>query len=183
VQVDTGDALERKLFNQGKQAFVLDGNNIRFGLSADLGCSPQDRAENIRRVAEAARLFAEAGFVAITAFISPYRFDRARARWIMQREGLGVPFVEIYLSTPINVCEGRDPIGSYARTRTGQIKDCAGVSAPFEPPDTRDVMIDTSVTSVGESVTFLLDHLAHRIVVGTSRSRLDGPACCGFRGS
>jgi bifunctional enzyme CysN/CysC len=114
-------ALERELFDRGWQVFVLDGDNIRFGLSADLGFSEADRTENIRRVAEVARLLAESGVIAIAAFISPYRGDRLAARQVMHREGADIPFAEVYLSTPLDVCEARDPKGLYAKARAGEI--------------------------------------------------------------
>lgn len=158
-------ALEREIFNRHWQAFVLDGDNLRFGLSADLRFSMADRAENIRRVAEVAKLFAEAGLIAITAFISPYRSDRARARQIMQQEGLDIPFAEVYLSTPLEVCEARDPKHLYARARTGEIREFTGISAPFEPPDHPELVIDTSVVDLNEAIVLLLDHLASRIDV------------------
>jgi adenylyl-sulfate kinase len=156
-------ALEREGFDRGWQALVLDGDNIRFGLSADLGFSAHDRSENIRRVAEVARLVAEAGMIAITAFISPYRNDRMRARQIMQQQPLEIPFVEAYLSTPLEVCEARDPKHLYARARAGEIKEFTGISAPFERPDQPELVIDTSKVSVEEAVHALLDHLLPRI--------------------
>jgi bifunctional enzyme CysN/CysC len=158
-------ALERELFTRGWQAFVLDGDNVRFGLSADLGFSMVDRGENIRRVAEVAKLFAEAGFIAITAFISPYRSDRLRARQIMQREGLDIPFAEVYLSTPLSVCESRDPKHLYARARAGEIKEFTGISAPFEPPDHAELSIDTSSVSFEEALAVLLEDLTRKVEV------------------
>lgn len=159
-------ALERELFGLGWQAFVLDGDDLRLGLSADLGFSMADRVENIRRVAEVAKLFAEAGFVAIAAFISPYRNDRRRARHIMQREGLDIPFVEVYVSTPLEVCEARDPKHLYARARRGEIKDFTGISAPFEPPERAELVIDTSHVGVQEAVALILEHVTSRVGIG-----------------
>ena len=158
-------ALEREAFNRGWQALVLDGDNVRLGLSADLGFSAHDRSENVRRVAEVARLLAEAGLLAITAFISPYRNDRMCARRIMQQQGLDIPFIETYLSTPLQVCEARDPKHLYARARAGEIKDFTGVSAPFEPPSQAELVIDTSTMGVEEATGLLLKHLTSRIEV------------------
>jgi len=158
-------ALERELFARGWQVCVLDGDNVRFGLSADLGFSAEDRAENIRRVAEVARLFAERGIIAITAFISPSRADRLLARRILQRDDLDVPFAEVHLSTPLEVCEARDPKRLYARARTGEIADFTGISAPFEPPDHADLAIDTSAVGLDEAVALLVEHLEPRVAV------------------
>jgi bifunctional enzyme CysN/CysC len=153
--------LERTLFDRGLHAFVLDGDNIRHGLSADLGFSAADRVENIRRVAEAAKLFAEAGLVAITAFISPYRSDRLRARRIM--EDAGIPFCEVFLDAPLDTCEQRDPKGLYAKARAGGIADFTGISAPYEPPDAPEVVVRTDERTIDESVFALLDYLLPRV--------------------
>ena len=156
-------ALEQEIFNRGWQATVLDGDNMRFGLSADLGFSVKDRAENIRRVAEVARLFAELGAIVITAFISPYRNDRLLAREILGREGLDVPFVEAYLSTPLDVCEARDPKHLYAKARRGEIQNFTGVSSPFEPPERAEIELDTSQFDLEESVGRVLEYLLPRV--------------------
>ena len=153
------NALERKLFERGLQVFVLDGDNIRYGLSADLGFSHEDRAENVRRVAEAAKLFAESGLVCITAFISPYRSDRLRARTIMKEGALTIPFLEVYLNTPLEVCEGRDPKQLYRRARAGEIREFTGVSSPYEAPDQPELVLNTATTSVLECVDNMLDWL------------------------
>lgn len=159
-------AVERELFDRGVQAFVLDGDNIRYGLSANLGFSAADRAENIRRVAESAKLFAEAGLVAIAAFISPYRSDRLRARRIMQEGALDLPFSEVYLDVALSVCEQRDPKHLYAKARAGTIKEFTGISAPYEPPDDPELVIRTDECSVDAAVTVILDHLIPRIFGG-----------------
>jgi len=156
-------ALERELFDRGLHAFVLDGDNIRFGLSADLGFSAADRAENIRRVAETAKLFAEAGFIAITAFISPYRSDRARARQVLQEGNLAIPFSEVYVDAPLSVCESRDPKQLYAKARAGTIKEFTGISAPYESPEAPELVLYTDRSSVQEEVAAILDHLLGRI--------------------
>jgi adenylyl-sulfate kinase len=147
--------LERDLFSQGKHAFVLDGDNMRHGLCSDLGFSPEDRKENIRRVGEVAKLFAEAGFVCITAFISPYRSDRDLARRIAT-EG---KFVEVYLNVPMEICEQRDPKGLYAKARAGEIQNFTGISAPYEPPLKAELELRTDQLSLTECVAAISDRL------------------------
>ena len=147
--------LERELFNLGRQAYVLDGDNIRHGLGADLGFSAKDRAENIRRVGQVAKLFADAGIICITAFISPYRADRDLARQIMP-EGR---FIEVFVNAPLDVCEKRDPKGLYAKARAKQIKDFTGISAPYEAPLKPDVELRTDLHSLNECVAQLLEYL------------------------
>jgi bifunctional enzyme CysN/CysC len=147
--------LERELFNQGRQAYVLDGDNIRHGLGADLGFSPKDRAENIRRVGQVAKLFADAGIICITAFISPYRADRDLVRQIVP-EGR---FIEVFVNAPLEVCEKRDPKGLYAKARAKQIKDFTGISAPYETPLKPDVELRTDLLNANECVAQLLEYL------------------------
>ena len=147
--------LERVLFSQGKHAFVLDGDNMRHGLCSDLAFSPEDRKENIRRIGEVAKLFAEAGFVCITAFISPYRSDRDLARRIAQ-EG---KFVEVYLNVPVEVCAQRDPKGLYKKARAGQIQNFTGISAPYEPPLNPELELRTDQMSVAECVAAIQKRL------------------------
>lgn len=144
--------LEKQLILGGHAAFTLDGDNIRFGLSRDLGFAPQDRTENIRRIAEVCKLFNEAGMLVVTAFISPYREDRAMARDIIGAER----FVEVYLATSLEVCERRDPKGLYKKARAGEIKDFTGISAPYEAPAFPTLAVDTSALSVAESVSEIL---------------------------
>jgi bifunctional enzyme CysN/CysC len=131
--------LERTLVAAGRPAYILDGDNLRHGLNADLGFSAADRSENIRRVGEVARLFADAGAIALVPVISPYRDDRARARSI--HDALGLPFVEVFVDTPIEVCEARDPKGLYAKARAGEITDFTGIDAPYEPPDSPELVL------------------------------------------
>lgn len=135
-------ALQRRLFDRGFQAYVLDGDNVRGGLNRDLGFSPDDRSENIRRIAEAARLFADAGIIVITAFISPYREDRHNARGIV-----GDGFSEVFVKAGLDACEARDPKGLYARARSGEIPEFTGVSAPYEEPQNPDLVVDTEALS------------------------------------
>jgi bifunctional enzyme CysN/CysC len=147
--------LERELFNMGKQAYVLDGDNIRHGLCSDLAFSPQDRKENIRRVGEVAKLFVDAGIVCITAFISPYRSDRDLVR-AMIPEG---QFVEVFVNAPLDVCEQRDVKGLYAKARAQEIKEFTGVSAPYENPPTPEMELRTDQLTIQESVAKILEFL------------------------
>jgi len=147
--------LERELFNLGQHAYVLDGDNIRHGLCSDLAFSPQDRKENIRRVGEVAKLFADAGIICITAFISPYRSDRQLVRE-MVAEG---QFVEVYVNAPIEVCEQRDPKGLYAKARANEIKEFTGVSAPYEVPLRPEIELPTATLTVAESVARIVEYL------------------------
>jgi bifunctional enzyme CysN/CysC len=143
--------LERTLFERGRQVYVLDGDGVRQGLNGDLGFSPQDRAENIRRVAETARLFAEAGMIVVTALISPTREDRARAREIG-----GAYFREVYVAADLETCESRDPKGLYRRARVGEIPEFTGVSAPYEAPEAAELVIDTGALAIDEAVAELV---------------------------
>jgi adenylylsulfate kinase len=136
------------------QTYILDGDNVRHGLSANLGFAPEDRTENIRRVAEVARLFVDAGMLVITAFISPYADDRRLARTIIDED-----FVEVYVSAPLEECERRDPKGLYRQARAGQIANFTGISAPYEPPETPDLLIHTDRQTVRESVAQIIDYL------------------------
>jgi len=152
-------ALERALFASGHDVYVLDGDNIRLGLSSDLGFSADDRAENVRRIAEVARLFADGGVIAITAFISPYISDRQRARQIATAAGRGVPFIEVYINAPLAVCEARDPKGLYARARGGQLKHFTGITDPYQPPVDPEVVLHTDRDNVAACLDQLLAHL------------------------
>ncbi|OEJ66858.1 adenylyl-sulfate kinase [Magnetovibrio blakemorei] len=147
--------LEKHLFDKGFQAYVLDGDNIRHGLSGNLGFSESDRRENIRRVSEVAGLFAEAGIIAIAAFISPYHEERQLARKIG-----GKNFVEVFLSADVEVCETRDPKGLYKKARAGEIKDFTGIDAPYERPEQAELVLDTgrlSVEACTEQLVQLID--------------------------
>lgn len=147
-------ALERRLTYLGYSCYVLDGDNIRSGLNANLSFSPEDRAENIRRVGEVAALFADSGLICITAFISPYRSDRFRARQLC-RQG----FHEIYISADLPTCETRDPKGLYKKARSGVVKDFTGIDAPYEPPIECELTVNTSRESVEQSTQRLLDYV------------------------
>jgi bifunctional enzyme CysN/CysC len=147
--------LERELFNLGRHVYILDGDNIRHGLCSDLGFSHEDRKENIRRIGEVAKLFADAGVICVTAFISPYRADRDLARNILQRGR----FVEVFINAPVSVCEQRDPKGLYAKARAGEIQNFTGVSAPYEEPVDPELVLNTDRLTVAESVTKILEYL------------------------
>ncbi|MGO8929991.1 MAG: adenylyl-sulfate kinase [Limisphaerales bacterium] len=148
--------LERQLFMRGKLSYVLDGDNVRHGLCADLGFSPKDRCENIRRIGEVAKLFANAGVICVTAFISPYRADRDAIR----RSLPPGQFIEVYLDVPVEVCEQRDSKGLYAKARAGEIRDFTGVSAPYEPPAKPELELPTSQLTVEECVSRIIEFLA-----------------------
>ena len=140
-------ALEKELFSRGYQVFVLDGDNVRRGLNADLGFEHADRTENIRRVGEVAALFADAGFICISAFISPYRADRDAARSAAQGR-----FHEVFLDVDLETCERRDPKGLYKKARAGEIADFTGISAPYEPPEHPDLSVPTGCLDVSASL-------------------------------
>lgn len=146
--------LERRLFDRGYNVYVLDGDNVRHGLNANLSFSPEDRAENIRRVGEVAGLFSNAGVLALTAFISPYRSDRDRARSAAQRA-----FHEIYIKADVETCEQRDPKGLYKKARDGEIKDFTGISAPYEAPDNAELVVDTSKHDIEQCVAQLIEYV------------------------
>ena len=154
-------ATERALFQRGYHVYVLDGDNVRGGLNANLGFSPEDRAENIRRVGEAAALFADAGMLVITAFISPYVADRARARVAAERLVGEGAFQEVFVKADLATCEDRDPKGLYARARAGEIAEFTGVSAPYEAPDAPDLVVDTAAGDISACVAVLLEHVDH----------------------
>ena len=154
-------SIERDLFHHGMNTYVLDGDNIRHGLNSNLGFSPDDRVENIRRVSEVAKLMADAGTVVITAFISPYRMDRSRAREIAL-EG-NAEFIEVFVDAPLEVCEARDPKNLYKKARAGQIREFTGIDAPYEAPEDPEIVVHTDQQSVDESVATILEQLLPRL--------------------
>ena len=158
---------ERQLFQKGYQVYVLDGDNVRGGLNANLSFSPEDRAENIRRVGEVAALFADAGFVVLSAFISPYRADRERAREAAERYPSGA-FHEVYIKAALEVCEGRDPKGLYKKARAGEIPDFTGISAPYEAPEEQELVIETGAMSEEQSVAALISYIDKHFAVDKS---------------
>lgn len=150
--------VERRLVAAGRPAYLLDGDNLRQGLNGDLGFSAEDRDENVRRVAHVARLFADAGVVALVPVISPYRDDRARVREVHAAAGL--PFVEAFVDTPLAVCERRDPKGLYARARAGELTGMTGIDDPYEPPEQPELVLATTDHEVADLAAMVLDHLA-----------------------
>ncbi|KAL0580331.1 Adenylyl-sulfate kinase [Marasmius crinis-equi] len=151
-------ALEQHLLHLNKHAYRLDGDNVRFGLCKDLGFDEKSRNENIRRIGEVSRLFADSTCIAITAFISPYRVDRDSAREMHIKSGL--PFVEVFVDAPLEVVEKRDPKGLYKKARAGEIKDFTGISAPYEAPISPEIHINTAETEVVDSVKIITNYLA-----------------------
>ena len=147
-------AVEEALVARGVAAYVLDGDNVRFGLNRDLGFSAEDRTENVRRIGEVCRLFQDAGLVVLSAFISPYRADRDAVR-ALHPEG---SFVEVFVDTPLDICEARDVKGLYARARTGEILEFSGISAPYEAPEAPDITVDAT-RPLNECVGVMLEHL------------------------
>ena len=154
-------ALERKLFDQGYSVIILDGDNIRTGINNNLTFSPEDRIENIRRIAEVAKLFLANGIICIVSFISPTRDMRANAKQIIGPSD----FVEVFIDTPIEVCEARDVKGLYKKARAGEIKDFTGVNAPYEIPLQPDVHVHTEETDIEESMAVLYQQILPRIRV------------------
>jgi len=153
--------LEKRLCERGIRSYILDGDNIRHGLNKNLGFSPEDRTENIRRIGEVAKLFTDAGTVTLTAFISPYRADRDQVRALMKTGD----FVEVYVDCPVEVCEQRDVKGLYKKARAGEIKEFTGISAPYEAPNEPELTIRTSQQSVEQSALQILAYLEQRGIV------------------
>ncbi len=154
-------AVEERLHQQGSRTFVLDGDNVRHGLSGDLGFSEADRKENLRRIGEVCKLFIEAGTIILTAFISPYRADRDRVRGLMPHG----EFLEVYVDCPLEVCEQRDVKGLYKRARAGEIAAFTGISAPYESPVNPELAVHTAQETLDESVERVLELLHVRGVV------------------
>lgn len=155
--------VDQILTGRGKHCYVLDGDNIRFGLNRDLGFSPEDRNENIRRIGEVAKLFTQAGIINLTAFISPYIVDRDRNREIQEPRD----FVEVFVECPLEVCEQRDPKGLYAKARAGLVKEFTGISAPYEPPLNPEIVLHTERETEEESARRVVEFLE-------SKGYLDG---------
>jgi len=159
-----GNALEERLHAIGHHTYILDGDNIRHGLCSDLGFSSEDRMENIRRVGEVAALFVDAGIIVITAFISPFRSDRLRARKLLQ-EG---DFFEVFINAPLAVCEQRDTKGMYKLAKEGKISDFSGISSPYEPPVNPELEINTDRHELKESVDMIITMLAEHSVISSA---------------
>ena len=149
------NAVAHQLHERNHHTYVLDGDNVRHGLNKNLGFSPEDREENIRRVGEVAKLFVDAGTIVMTAFISPYRTDRNQARELIEENR----FVEVFVECPLNICEKRDPKGLYKKARSGEIKEFTGISAPYEEPNYPEVVVNTHELSVIESARQVVVYL------------------------
>ena len=155
------NAVNAALFERGLGTYVLDGDNVRHGLCKDLGFSDADREENIRRIGEVAKLFLDAGVIVLTAFVSPFRADRDKARDLV---GAG-DFFEIFCAADLDVCESRDPKGLYAKARSGAIKEFTGISSPYEAPNTPELKIDTGAQDLAESVNVVIKALQDKGVI------------------
>ena len=155
------NAVNAALFERGLATYVLDGDNIRHGLCKDLGFSDADREENIRRIGEVAKLFLDAGVIVLTAFVSPFRADRDKARGLVE----DVDFLEVFCAADLEVCESRDPKGLYAKARAGQIKEFTGISSPYEAPETPELKIDTGKQDLADSVELVIKALQERGVI------------------
>jgi adenylylsulfate kinase len=154
-------ALEERLFNKGCRTFVLDGDNVRHGLNSNLGFSHKDRTENIRRIGEVSKLMLEAGFIVMTAFISPYREDRIAVRNLIPNGD----FIEIYCKASLETCEARDVKGLYKRARAGEIKNYTGIDSPYEVPENADLIIDTDQETIEDSVSIILSFLKKKAII------------------
>lgn len=161
-------ALEQVLVTQGVNSYRLDGDNVRHGLNKNLGFSADDRAENIRRIGEVALLFADGGAIALTSFISPYRADRDQARELHKDAGL--PFYEVFVDTPLEVCEARDPKGLYKKARAGEIKGFTGIDDPYEAPEKPELILNTDGKTVDESVAAVVRFLGEVGVLASVQS-------------
>jgi bifunctional enzyme CysN/CysC len=149
--------VERRLVSAGRPSYLLDGDNLRHGLNADLGFAAGDRAENVRRVGEVAKLFADAGMVAVVSLVSPYRADRDRVR--AAHEAAGLRFVEVFVDTPLEVCESRDPKGLYAKARAGELTGFTGIDDPYEPPVSPDLVLRPGHGSPSAMAEWVLAHI------------------------
>lgn len=159
------NAVEQQLHERGLKSYVLDGDNIRHGLNRGLGFGPADRKENIRRIAEVAKLFVDAGVIVLTAFISPFREDRELARGLVEPD----EFVEIYVKCPLEECERRDPKGLYRKARSGEIAEFTGITSPYEEPLAPELVVESGTQSVEESVRIVLRYLEERGIIPASR--------------
>ena len=155
------NATEKLLHDMGLQTYILDGDNVRIGLNKDLGFSPEDRTENIRRITEVAKLFADSGSIVLTAFISPYREDRDKARESISNDD----FIEVFVSADLSVCEQRDPKGLYKKARAGEIKGFTGIDAPYEAPLNPELIVETDKYDIGTSAQIVIDYLVKEGII------------------
>jgi len=160
------NATEKILHNMGLQTYILDGDNVRMGLNKDLGFSPNDRTENIRRITEVANLFADSGSIVLTAFISPYREDRDKAREIISNDD----FIEIFVSASLSICEARDPKGLYKKARAGEIKGFTGIDAPYEEPINPELVVETDKHNIDECAQIVLNYLVKEGIISEELS-------------
>ncbi len=152
------NAVELKLHSMGKHTYLLDGDNIRMGLNKGLGFGDEDRVENIRRIGEVSKLFVDSGTIVLTAFISPFCTDRELVRFSVEDE----EFIEIYVDTPLNVCESRDPKGLYKKARDGKIANFTGIDSPYEIPRNAEIHLETDTINIDESIDIVIDYLKER---------------------
>ena len=164
------NALCKEFQEMGIRSYVLDGDNIRHGLNKNLGFSPEDRKENIRRIGEVAKLFVDAGLIVMTAFISPYREARDNVRSLLEEN----KFIEIFLNCPISECEKRDPKGIYKKAKAGEIKEFTGVSAPYERPENPEIVLETDKMTVEQCVDVLLDYLIENEYIDKNLASIKG---------
>ena len=162
-------AVEEELHQMGCRTFVLDGDNVRHGLSGDLSFSDKDRKENLRRIGEVSKLFIEAGTIVLTAFISPFRDERRKVRSMMPHGD----FIEIYVDCPIEVCESRDVKGLYQKARDGEINQFTGISSPYEPPEAQELTVNTNQETLEEFTTKILNLLKERGIIKTKQEPTD----------
>ena len=155
------NATEKILHEMGFQTYILDGDNVRMGLNKDLGFSKEDRTENIRRITEVAKLFADSGSIVLTAFISPYKEDRDKARDIISNED----FIEVFVNTNLSTCEDRDPKGLYKKARAGEIKGFTGIDAPYEPPLNPELIIETDKEDIEACAQIIVGYLAEEGII------------------
>jgi adenylylsulfate kinase len=158
------NAVNAELFSRGLGSYVLDGDNIRHGLCKDLGFSDHDREENIRRIGEVAKLFLDAGVIVLTAFVSPFRADRDKARALVQAGD----FIEIHCAADLQACESRDPKGLYAKARAGEIKEFTGISSPYEAPETPELRVETGTLNLDQCVALVIHELERRGILAAS---------------
>ena len=155
------NATEKLLHDMGLQTYILDGDNVRMGLNKDLGFSPQDRTENIRRITEVTKLFADSGSIVLTAFISPYKEDRNSARKIISDED----FIEVFVKADLSVCESRDPKGLYKKARSGEIKGFTGIDAPYEEPTNPEIVVETDKYDILSCANQVIDYLVKENII------------------
>ena len=160
-------ALESALFGMGRLAYRLDGDNVRLGINKNLGFSAEDRAENIRRIGEIAKLFVDAGVIVLSSFVSPYCSDRESVRKL--HEDSNMKFFEIFVDVPLSVAEDRDPKGLYKKARAGEIKNFTGIDDPYEAPNKPDLILDTSQMSIEDEVNAILEMLKEKILFNKNK--------------